>query len=389
MHIKKDKLKFIRSVFALTLAGAIVFGSVFTVAAAVQTERGSDISDVYSTDAETTAGVEMVNGDIVIANMDETGISIDMLKANKIIVNYYGKIKKIYIAKGTVADVLDKAGIKLDKNQVTEPALSAEIKDDMVISVYNGRKVSVTADGETKELYVPKGNVEEVLNHFGYRITEDDLLNVSRNSQIWEADKIIIKRVVYGEETVTENISYDSLTETSDKIDLGETKLKTKGAHGKKLVTRKCKYIDGKKISGKIVESKTIKKPTDKVTLVGTRGASVNGGAGTFTDMYGNSVVYSSVHTGSGTAYTAPAGASTATGVPAYHGGVAVNPNIIPYGSKLYIVSTDGSFVYGYATAVDTGGALMDGSAIVDCFYNTYVECVNFGRRDVNVYVVG
>ncbi len=105
--------------------------------------------------------------------------------------------------------------------------------------------------------------------------------------------------------------------------------------------------------------------------------------------MYGNSVVYSSVHTGSGTAYTAPAGASTATGVPAYHGGVAVNPNIIPYGSKLYIVSTDGSFVYGYATAVDTGGALMDGSAIVDCFYNTYDECVNFGRRDVNVYVVG
>ena len=74
--------------------------------------------------------------------------------------------------------------------------------------------------------------------------------------------------------------------------------------------------------------------------------------------------------------------------MPAYHGGVAVNPNIIPYGSKLYIVSTDGSFVYGYATAVDTGGALMDGSAIVDCFYNTYDECVNFGRRDVNVYVL-
>ena len=98
---------------------------------------------------------------------------------------------------------------------------------------------------------------------------------------------------------------------------------------------------------------------------------------------------YSSVVTGSGTAYTAPAGSLTATGVTAYHGGVAVNPNIIPYGSKLYIVSTDGSFVYGYATAVDTGGALMSGTAIVDCFYNTYDECVSFGRRNVNVYIVG
>ena len=31
----------------------------------------------------------------------------------------------------------------------------------------------------------------------------------------------------------------------------------------------------------------------------------------------------------------------------------------------------------------------MDGSAIVDCFYNTYDECVTFGRRNVNVYIIG
>ena len=29
------------------------------------------------------------------------------------------------------------------------------------------------------------------------------------------------------------------------------------------------------------------------------------------------------------------------------------------------------------------------GTAIVDCFYNTYDECVSFGRRNVNVYIVG
>ena len=134
---------------------------------------------------------------------------------------------------------------------------------------------------------------------------------------------------------------------------------------------------------------KITKEPVDKVVLMGTKGSNVSNPVGTFTDMNGNTVAYSSVVTGSGTAYTAPAGSLTATGVTAYHGGVAVNPNIIPYGSKLYIVSTDGSFVYGYATAVDTGGALMSGTAIVDCFYNTYDECVSFGRRSVNVYIVG
>ncbi len=58
------------------------------------------------------------------------------------------------------------------------------------------------------------------------------------------------------------------------------------------------------------------------------------------------------------------------------------------YGSKLYVESVDGSIVYGYCTAVDTGGFCDDGSAIIDVFYDTYDECVNWGRRDVNVYVV-
>ena len=89
--------------------------------------------------------------------------------------------------------------------------------------------------------------------------------------------------------------------------------------------------------------------------LIGIKGAKTDKVAGTFVDHNGNTVAYSRVVNGSGTAYTAPAGALTATGVAAYHGGVAVNPNIIPYGSKLYITSTDGSVVYGYATAVDTG----------------------------------
>ena len=56
-------------------------------------------------------------------------------------------------------------------------------------------------------------------------------------------------------------------------------------------------------------------------------------------------------------------------------------------GTKLYIVADDG-FVYGYATAIDTGGALYDGSAIVDVFYYTYDECAEFGRRDVSVYIL-
>lgn len=388
MHITREKFTHIRSAFALVLAASIIFGSVFTVAAAVQTTDDSFAQTLNNQASDATAEIEMLNGDVAVANLDGTGITTNLIKAGKVTLDYYGNIQTINIAKGTVADVLAKANVNLKENQVVEPFLSTEIKDGMTVYVYDGKKISVKADGKTNTEYVPKGKVYDVLNSLGYQLDKDDILSVDKNSQIWNVDSVTVKRVDFGEETVTELIAYGTSSETSDKINLGETKIGTKGVSGKKLVTRKCKYIDGKKDSEEVIDSKTIKEPVDEVVLVGTKGASKNGGAGSFTDMYGNTIAYSRVHTGSGTAYTAPAGAGTATGVPAYHGGVAVNPNIIPYGSKLYITSTDGSFVYGYATAVDTGGALMDGSAIVDCFYNTYDECVNFGRRDVNVYVL-
>lgn len=55
---------------------------------------------------------------------------------------------------------------------------------------------------------------------------------------------------------------------------------------------------------------------------------------------------------------------------------MAVDPDVIPYGTLLYITSTDGSFVYGYAVATDTGIAVQDGRILVDLFYETYAESV-------------
>ena len=178
------------------------------------------------------------------------------------------------------------------------------------------------------------------------------------------------------------------MKENSDELERGEKKIGTEGVDGEKAVVKKVKYIDGERDSDEVIAEKVIKKPVDEVTLVGTKGAGSTGGEGTFTDENGNEVSYKYKLTGSGTAYNAAPGALTSTGAAVYEGGVAVNPSLIPYGSKLYIVSTDGSRTYGYATAVDTGGALMDGSAIVDCFYFSYDACVNWGRRNVNVYVI-
>lgn len=88
-----------------------------------------------------------------------------------------------------------------------------------------------------------------------------------------------------------------------------------------------------------------------------------------------------------GTAYTAGIGAVdtvTATGTTVHVGVVAVDPRVIPLGSRLYIEGAKGSYVYGIAVAEDTG---VRGS-VIDLYMESYDDCVQFGRRPVNVYIL-
>ena len=70
----------------------------------------------------------------------------------------------------------------------------------------------------------------------------------------------------------------------------------------------------------------------------------------------------------------------TATGLPAAHGVVAVDPDVIPLGTRLYIPG------YGVAIAADTGG-MIEGD-MIDLCMEDYDDCMAFGRRDIDVYIL-
>ena len=70
----------------------------------------------------------------------------------------------------------------------------------------------------------------------------------------------------------------------------------------------------------------------------------------------------------------------TATGIPATYGVAAVDPYVIPLGTRLYIPG------YGEAIAADTGGAIV--GYRIDLCMESYDECMQFGRRNVTVYIL-
>jgi 3D (Asp-Asp-Asp) domain-containing protein len=106
------------------------------------------------------------------------------------------------------------------------------------------------------------------------------------------------------------------------------------------------------------------------------------------TDQFEDKVRFTEKLTGSCTAYFTE-GEITSKGYPCQYGIVAVDPREIPYGTRMFICSPDGSFVYGYCVAGDTGGFIYNSNTLVDLRYNSSAQCWDFfGRRNMCVYIL-
>ena len=268
-------------------------------------------------------------------------------------------------------------------------------------------EITITDAGITGTYETIGGSVSDVLASAGIALPdEDDIINCSVDDEIYAYMNIVIDRVEYVYNTSEVVVPYQTIKRETDSLRKGETEVATDGVDGLKRVETRVKYVNGVYASDDIVSETMLSQPINEVIDVGTAAPkttttttaagvlnskptnSSSNVAGTFTDANGRTVNYSKVMTGKGTAYTADVGSATATGMGAQVGVVAVNPDIIPYGTRLYIVSADGRYVYGYAIAGDTGGALRRNEVLVDLFYETESQCRAFGRRDVVVYIL-
>ena len=295
---------------------------------------------------------------------------------------------------------LDEAGVTVGERDSLNYETDKPLFDKMHIRVTRVMDVQITADGETKAYETSAQTVEDALEKCGVQLGEEDRVEPALTEKVKDGMEITVRRVEVKEEVQTEEVAYETEYQDTASLYEGETQVKTEGVPGEKEVTYKVTYVDGEEESREAASEKVTKEPVAEVVLRGTSqkeeasgGVDVSGGngtgnvAGTFVDMYGNTVSYSSMMSGTCTAYSVPGG-TTSLGWDAVYGVVAVNPNIIPYGTKMYITSPDGSVVYGYGVAGDTGGAVMAGDILADLCYNTLEECSQIGRRTMNIYIL-
>lgn len=300
-----------------------------------------------------------------------------------------GQTKEIKTNESDVYSILRTEDYELGAND--RVSYTKDANNSGHITIYRAFEVNVTADGETQSYATIGGDVSDALKALDVDLDDDDVIDYEYADELFPDMEITVTRISYVDWQDEIDIPYDIEYVDNSNHTIGYENVLVYGETGVRTIYYRDSFIDGEFTDTVELDEEVTKEP---VTMVVERGTAT---AHPYAETYSPSDIplengiptsYTRVLSGRSTAYTAYEGAGTASGRRAGVGKVAVNPNVIPYGSELYIVSQDGSRVYGYAIAADTGSALLNGHALVDLYMDTYEDCCNWGAVYVDVYVL-
>ena len=332
---------------------------------------------------------------------------------NTYLINDGGKVLVHTTYATDPAEVLGEAGLVLgaDDMYVTEPGLGvSEIivqRKQLITIVQGGNNLTVVSYGET---------VESLLERLSLLGNNEDAVSVPLNTQTYDGMVISISRSVRAQENYVTSIPYETTYCYDASLAEGEEKILTAGVNGQLLCTAEVVYIDGEEVSRTVLSQEVVGQPVNAVVAVGTyleqaapdiepeepsqdapapqpkpemTGKPIIGD-GIITTPDGEVLTYTSSKVFTATAYNnADPGCTiyTAKGTLCRVGAIAVDPKVIPYFTRMYIVSNDGRYIYGIAVAEDCGGSIKGDR--IDLYFDTVDECNTVGVRPCTVYFLG
>lgn len=296
------------------------------------------------------------------------------------------KTQELTTRQNLVGDFLDENNIEIGEFDKVSMLAEDELYDEARITVRKGRMLTLNIDGNIEIITTTKKTIREAFEEAGVSVSQADVVEPNLDSVVVHGMEVNVFRIAYSEISENVEIPFTSKEVSDNSLEKGKTKIKVKGANGLKKIVYSVTTKDGIETNRTVISEKIVRNPTEQVVAVGTKPKST--GKKSVITNAGNSLSYKKKITVTATAYTAAPGKKTASGKVAQYGVIAVDPKVIPLGTKLYVESTDDgkSWQYGYCVAGDTGGAIKGNK--IDLYYNSQNECLQFGRRSAILYVL-
>ena len=314
------------------------------------------------------------------------------------------------------ADILHEAGFTLGEDDTYTTQNTSGVSE---ITVQRKQNITIVHGSKTLQVSSYGETVESLLNRINLILTADDVLSLPLNTATYDGMVLTIARSVQAEETYTVAIPHNTVYCYDASLKEGEEVVLTSGADGQLLCSATVYYVDGQEIN-RVVNSQVVaRQPVDTVIAIGTDVETLEPipmpeetvpepepepepevpqvspsqpviSNGTITTPDGEVLTYTRVEEFKATAYNkADPGCTDFTAIGTYCrvGAIAVDPRVIPYGTRMYIVTNDGQYVYGIAVAEDCGSSIKGHR--VDLYFDTVEECIQFGIRNCQVYFLG
>ncbi|MGM9567652.1 MAG: 3D domain-containing protein [Clostridia bacterium] len=287
----------------------------------------------------------------------------------------------------TLSDLLEEQSIESEDVTDSSVDLHSDLYDGQKVDVKVAFDYKVLVDGKTLDVALAAETVADVVSGAGVELSEYDIVEPALSTLAADDMVIDIHRVTIEEEIRETELAYSVETKKDSTIVSGDKIVVQSGKTGLRTDTYRVTYRDGELYDEELISTEVID-PVTEVVAVGT-GTSVrpvvadknseNESTASFsTAPNGRTCV--KVLTCKATAYHSSDGSLTKSGTLPRVGIIAVDPSVIPLGTELYVEG------YGYCVAEDTGG-LIKGNRI-DIYLDSDAECINWGVRNVTVYIL-
>ena len=265
------------------------------------------------------------------------------------------------------------AGVKLNPNDKVISS-SSTVQNGTTLTVVRAIPVYVTVNGKTRAVFTTETTAQGVANELGFKAPNYVVVG-DENGSVLSGTRITIAQVTSRSlSTVDQEVAVEVVRQKDDTMAKGEEEVVQVGQPGLERVQRETLYSNGTVIKTNDVSKVTQRAMVPTIIKEGTREVTTSRNVA---GRASRAIVMEA------SAYLAGDGDGagiTATGVPAVRGIAAVDPDVIPLGTRLFIPG------YGEAIAADTGGAIVGNK--IDLVMDSYGEAMDFGRQDVTVYVL-
>ena len=238
------------------------------------------------------------------------------------------------------------------------------------------RDITLIVDGRTACIRTTAQTLGEALRDAGISLGPHDKIFPDPDVPVTDGMKARVTRIEVREVTVNEQIARQTVRKASSSLRPGHSRISDPGQDGLQKVTYRLTFADGKRVMKERLASEVIRPARPRIVLYGKGSPLPSRGFFSRKVLMMTATAYDP-----GPRSCGPyANGRTSTGLKAGKGVVAVDPRVIPLGTKLYIEG------YGFAVAGDTGSAIK--GAKIDLGHDSYAAALRFGRRPVVVHII-